>query len=190
VPLAILVWACQSAPQVILTIVPSENEDLSEAAIAASVIYGAGFTLPFRESCTNQASGHRPAANKRGIEVQCDIVTCPFVRAAFLALGFGVIEPMRLARYPRKTNLVTCFIAAGHNERYWDGGEKEFTIGAIALRAAGVLEAFTSPNGPNIRDNEQPSTRFELLCDSSDLSKVTNGFAAIGFRVQTNSKSN
>ena len=156
----------------ILTIVPRENEDLSEAAIAANVIYGAGFTLPFRESCANQALGHRPAANKPGIEVQCDIMTGAFVRAAFLALGFSVIEPVRLARNPRKTNLVKCFIAAGHNERYWDGGEQAFKIGAIALRAAGLLEAFADRNEPNSTDNEQPSKRFELLCDSSDLSKV------------------
>jgi hypothetical protein len=72
----------------ILTVIRGKELDLQLAGIAATAICGAGLTqafpggFPSRDSVTDRGS----------LEVMCDTVNAPRVRAGFVRAGFDTIE--------------------------------------------------------------------------------------------------
>lgn len=169
----------------ILNVIHDEESDLSIAGIAATAIYGAGLTqgfpsedpanpetlVPYRE--TGVAGG--------GIQVQCTVDNGPFVRAAFVAVGFQTIEPVEPLHPKPPSNVRPHTVTpAAPDNQYPSGAEATGRISATALCGACV----TQPNANDDPYDGDPASSMQVSCCDTDIQNAAKGFGAVGFKFQ------
>jgi hypothetical protein len=121
----------------ILTIIRDKEQDLQLAGIAATAICGAGLTQPFPGGLPSRGA----VADRGSLEVMCDTVNAPRVRAGFVRAGFDTIDRVADPEIPPKTNIVA--LAAGpEDQKYLQLADPAFD----ALCGTGLTVAYADGN--------------------------------------------
>lgn len=154
--------------QIILTVIPDKESDLTFAGIAAAALCGGGITLPFPGGLPS-----RPNPDDQGaLDVTCEEANGPFARAGFIQAGFATVEGLPMPTIPPKSNSVT--IQTGpENQQYLQFGDSA----ADALLGAGLTIAF--PDGSSYQGNLSSDATMSVMCASADTAKVQSAFAAV-----------
>jgi hypothetical protein len=158
----------------ILTIIPSKEQDLQLAGIAATAICGAGLTQPFPGGLPSRGD----VADGGSLEVMCDLANAPRVRAGFVGAGFDTIERVADPEIPPKTNIVT--IAVGpENQEYLQMADPA----ADVLCGAGLTVAYA--DGRSYSGDLSNDATVNVQCDQSDAAVVQQAFAAVWRMLQS-----
>jgi hypothetical protein len=154
--------------QIILTVIPDKESDLTFAGIAAAALCGSGITSPFPGGLPS-----RPTPGDRGsIEITCEEANGRFARAGFIQAGFDTLEKLAMPVIPPKSNPVTIQVGP-ENQQYLQFGDSA----ADALLGAGLTIAF--PDGSSYQGNLSSDTTMGVMCASVDTAKVQSAFAAV-----------
>jgi hypothetical protein len=169
----------------ILTVVPDQVPDLTIAGTTATALFGGGLTLgfpshdpdnkkkldPFRE--TGAAGG--------GIQVQCVVSNGPFVKAAFVAVKFRVLESAGQLHPVQPTDVRSHTVTpALPDANYPLGAEATGRVTATALCAACLTQGIPPDNDPFTGD---PAQSMQIACDESQKAAVIAAFWLVGFGV-------
>jgi hypothetical protein len=153
--------------QIILTVIPDKESDLTFAGIAAAALCGGGITSPFPDGLPS-----RPTPGDRGsIEVTCEQANGPLARAGFIQAGFDTIEKLPMPTIPPKTNPVTIKVGP-EDQKYLQFGDSA----ADALLGAGLTIAF--PDGSSYQGDLAHDSTMSVMCASADTATVQRAFAA------------
>jgi hypothetical protein len=152
----------------ILTIIRDREQDLQLAGIAATALCGAGFTRAFPGGLPS-----RPAvADKGSLQVMCETVNAPRVRAGFLRAGFDTIERVADPEIPPKTKIVTVVVGP-EEQKFLQMADPA----ADALCGAGLTVAY--PDGKSFSGDLFSDATANVQCDQADVAVVQQGFAAV-----------
>jgi len=158
----------------LLTIIPSREQDLELAGIAATAIYGAGLIQSFPGGIPSRGN----VADRGSLEVECDPANAPRVKAGFVAAGFDTIEGVALPEIPPKTNIVT--IAVGpENQMYLQMADPA----ADALCGAGLTVAYS--DGRSYSGDMSSDATVNVQCDKTDAALVQQAFGAVWQMLQS-----
>jgi hypothetical protein len=152
----------------ILTVIRGKEQDLQLAGIAATAVYGAGLIQPFPGGFPSRGA----VADGGSLEVMCDAVNAPRVRAGFVRAGFDTIEKVADPQLPAKTKIVT--LAVGPEE------QKFLQIAdpaADALCGAGLTVAYA--DGKSYSGDLFSDVTVKVQCDQTDAAIVQRAFAAV-----------
>jgi len=167
----------------ILTVIHDEETDLTIAVLVATSLFAAGLTqgFPDSEDPTKLVAYRETGADGGGIQVQSSVANGPFVKAAFVAVKFQILEGVgRLVPVPKnniKSHVVT---PAQPDDKYPLGAEATGRAAATALCGAGLTQPIPPGNDPFTGD---PGVSMQIACDESDKVSVIKGFGAVGFGV-------
>jgi hypothetical protein len=169
----------------ILTVVHDQATDLTIAATAAGALFGAGLTQGFPSHDPNNPKKLDPyretGAAGGGIQVQCTVSNGPFVRAAFVAVKFQVLESVGHLHRPQPTDVRPHTVTpALPDEKYPLGREATGRVAATALCAACVTQGIPPGNDPFTGD---PAVSMRVDCDESQKATVITAFGAVHFGV-------
>jgi hypothetical protein len=154
--------------QLILTVIPDKESDLTFAGIAAAALCGGGITSPFPDGLPSRPN----PADRGSIEVTCEEANAPFARAGFIQAGFDTIEKLVMPTIPPKSNPVT-LKTGPENQQFLQFGDSA----ADALLGAGLTIAF--PDGSSYQGDLTNGTTMSVMCASADTAKVQSAFAAV-----------
>ena len=151
----------------ILTVIPDKEQDLQLAGIAATAVCGAGLTQPYPGGLPSRVA----VADKGSLEVMCDPVNAPRVRAGFIRAGFDTIEKVADPQLPAKTKIVT--LAVGPEEQKF---LQMADPAADALCGAGLTVAYA--DGKSYSGDLFSDVTVKVQCDQADAAIVQKAFAA------------
>ena len=152
----------------ILTVIPDKEQDLQLAGIAATAVCGAGLTQPYPGGLPSRVA----VADKGSLEVMCDPVNAPRVRAGFIRAGFDTIEKVADPQLPAKTKIVT--LAVGPEEQKF---LQMADPAADALCGAGLTVAYA--DGKSYSGDLFSDVTVKVQCDQADAAIVQKAFAAV-----------
>jgi len=153
---------------VILTVIRDKQQDLQLAGIAAAALCGAGLTQAFPGGLPSRDS----VADAGSLEVTCDTLNAPRVRAGFVGAGFDTIERVTDPEIPPKTNIVT--LAAGpKDQKFLQMADPAFD----ALCGAGLTVAYA--DGSSYSGNLFSDATASVQCDRTDVALVQQALAAV-----------
>jgi hypothetical protein len=152
----------------ILTVIRGKEQDLQLAGIAATAVCGAGLTQPFPGGFPSRGA----VADGGSLEVMCEAVNAPRVRAGFVRAGFDTIEKVADPRLPAKTKIVT--LAVGPEEQKF---LQMADPAADALCGAGLTVAYA--DGKSYSGDLFADPTVKVQCDQTDAAIVQKAFAAV-----------
>jgi len=152
----------------ILTIIRGKELDLQLAGIAATALCGAGLTQPFPGGIPSRIA----LADRGSMEVQCDVVNAPRVRAAFVRAGFDTIERVADPVIPPKTNVVTLSVGP-EDQKYLQMADPA----TDALCGAGLTMPYD--DGKSYSGDLFADATVKVQCDQTDAAFVQQGFGAV-----------
>ncbi len=152
----------------ILTVIRDREQDLQLAGIAATAVCGAGFTQAFPGGLPS-----RPAVADGGsLQVMCDAVNAPRVRAGFIRAGFDTIERVADPEIPAKIKIV--MVAVGpEDQKFLQMADPA----ADALCGAGLTVAYS--DGKSYSGDLISDATANVQCDQADVAVVQQAFAAV-----------
>jgi hypothetical protein len=154
--------------QIILTVIPDKESDLTFAGIAAAALCGGGITSPFPGGFPS-----RPCAADAGaIEVTCEEANGPLARAGFIQAGFDTIEKLAMPTIPPQSNPQPLQIRPT-KQVYLQFGDSA----ADALLGAGLTVAF--PDGSSYQGDLNSGTSMSVMCAVAQQPAVQSAFAAV-----------
>lgn len=154
--------------QIILTVIPDRESDLTFAGIAAAALCGGGITSPFPGGLPSRPN---PADNG-SIEVTCEEANGPFARAGFIQAGFTTIEVLPMPTIPAQNNPQPLQITPT-KQVYLQFGDSA----ADALLGAGLTAAF--PDGSSYQGDLNSGTSMTVMCTAAQQPAVQSAFAAV-----------
>jgi len=170
----------------ILTVIHDQETDIRIAGLVAVSLFAAGLTQgfpdpQFPDDPTKLVAYRETGAAGGGIQVQSSVDNGPFVKAAFVAVKFQILEGVgRLVR-PPKTNVKSHTVTpAAPDDKYPLGAEATGRAAATALCGACLTQPIPPDNDPFTGD---PGVSMQIACDESDKARVIAGFGAVGFGV-------
>ena len=152
----------------ILTVIRGKEQDLQLAGIAASAVCGAGLTQPFPGGFSSRDA----VANGGSLEVMCDVVNAPRVRAGFVRAGFDTIEKVADPQLPAKTKIVTLNVGP-EEQKFLQMADPA----ADALCGAGLTVEYA--DGKSYSGDLFSDATVKLQCDQADVPIVQQAFAAV-----------
>jgi len=152
----------------ILTVIRDKEQDLQLAGIAATAICGAGLTQPFPGGLPSRDA----VADGGSLEVMCDQVNAPRVRAGFIRAGFNTIERVADPDIPPKTNVVTLAVGP-EDQKFLQMADPAFD----ALCGAGLTVAYA--DGNSYSGDLFFDTKANVQCDQADVAVVQQACAAV-----------
>ncbi len=169
----------------ILTVVHDQESDLTIAGTTAIALFGAGLTQGFPSNDPANPKKLDPyretGAAGAGIQVQCIVSNGPFVRAAFVAVKFQVLEGVGQLHPPQPTDVRSHTVTpALPDDKYPLGADATGRVTATALCAACLTQGIPPDNDPFTGD---PAQSMQVNCDESQKAAVIAGFGAVGFSV-------
>jgi hypothetical protein len=154
--------------QIILTVIPDKESDLTFAGIAAAALCGGGITSPFPGGLPSRPS----VADAGSIEVTVEEANAPLARAGFIQAGFDTIEKLAMPTIPAQSNPQPLQITPTQ-QVYLQFGDSA----ADALLGAGLTVAF--PDGSSYQGDLNSGTSMTVLCSTTTAPAVQSGFAAV-----------
>jgi hypothetical protein len=172
----------------ILTVVHDQETNLAIAVTTAVALFGAGLTQGFPSHDPNDPKKldkyRETGAAGGGIQVQCTVSNGPFVRAAFVAVKFQVLESVGQLVRPQPTDVRPHTVTpAQPDEKYPLGAETTGRVAATALCGACVTQGIPPGNDPFDGD---PAVSMRVDCAESQKATVIAAFGAVGFGVDLN----
>jgi hypothetical protein len=152
----------------ILTVIRAREQDLQLAGIAATAVCGAGLTQPFPGGLPSRTA----VADEGSLQVMCDEVNAPRVRAAFVRAGFDTIERVADLQIPTKTSIVTLAVGP-EDQNYLQMADPA----ADALCGAGLTVEY--PDGRSYSGDLFSDATVSVQCDQIDATKVQQAFSAV-----------
>jgi hypothetical protein len=154
--------------QIILTVIPDKESDLTFAGIAAAALCGAGITSPFPGGLPSRPN----PADAGSIEITCEEANGPFARAGFIQAGFDTIEKLAMPTIPPQDNPLPLQIIPTQ-QVYLQFGDSA----ADALLGAGLTVAF--PDGSSYQGDLNNGTSMNVMCAAANQPTVQSAFAAV-----------
>jgi hypothetical protein len=154
--------------EMILTVIRDKEQDLQLAGIAATAVCGAGLTQLFPGGFPSRDA----VADGGSLEVMCDVVNAPRVRAGFVRAGFDTIEKVAGPQLPAKNKIVT--LAVGPEEQKF---LQMADPAADALCGAGLTVAYA--DGKSYSGDLFSDVTVKVQCDQADAALVQKAFAAV-----------
>jgi hypothetical protein len=167
----------------ILTVIPDEETDLGIAGVVATSLFAAGLTqgFPDPEDPKTLDAYRETGADGGGIQVQSSVANGPFVKAAFVAVKFQILEGVGPLVPSPKTNVNSHTVTpAAPNDQYPEGAEATGRAAATGLCGACLTQPIPPDDDPFTGD---PGVSMQIACDDSDKANVIAGFGAVGFGV-------
>ena len=152
----------------ILTVIRGKEQDLELAGIAATAVCGAGLTQPFPGGFPSRGA----VADGGSLEVMCDVVDAPRVRAGFVRAGFDTIERVADPQLPAKTKVVTLNVGP-EQQKFLQMADPA----ADALCGAGLTVAYA--DGKSYSGDLFSDATVQVQCDQSDAAIVQKAFTAV-----------
>src|SRR5258708_36701006 len=152
----------------ILTVIRAKEQDLQLVGIAATAVCGAGMTQLFPGGFPSRNA----VADGGSLEVMCDVVNAPRVRAGFVRAGFDTIEKFADPQVPAKTKIVT--LAVGPEEQKF---LQMADPAADALCGAALTVAYA--DGKSYSGDLFSDATVKVQCDQADVAVVQNPFAPV-----------
>ena len=152
----------------ILTVIRDKEPDIALAAIAATALCGAGLTQLFPGKLPSRPNG----ADRGALEVQCDPINAPRVRAGFVRAGFNTIDRVADPNFPPKANVVE--ISIGPDK---PGYLQMADPACDALCGAGLTVAYD--DGRSYSGDLFNDPTVKVQCDRTDAATVQQGFGAV-----------
>jgi hypothetical protein len=168
----------------ILTVIPDQQTDLTIAGVVATSLFAAGLNQGFPDppkNPTKRVPYRETGTDGGGIQVQSSTADGPFVKAAFVAVKFQILEGVGRLDRPEKTNVNSHTVTpALSDDKYPLGAEATGRAAATGLCAACLTQPIPPDDDPFKGD---PGVSMRIDCDESDKANVTAGFGAVGFVV-------
>jgi len=170
----------------ILSVIHDQETDLTVAVTVAIVLFKAGLTQGFPDpqypnDLTKLTPYRETGAAGGGIQVQSSVANGPFVKAAFVAVKFQILQSVGPLVPPPKTNVKSHTVTpALSDDKYPLGAEATGRAAATGLCGACLTQPIPPEDDPFTGD---PGASMQILCDDSDVANVTAGFGSVGFRV-------
>ncbi|HXN14571.1 MAG TPA: hypothetical protein VN865_15760 [Candidatus Acidoferrales bacterium] len=167
----------------ILTVIHDEETDIAIAVVVATALFAAGLTqgFPDSEDSTKLVAYRETGAAGGGIQVQSSVANGPFVKAAFVAVKFQILEGVGALVPCPKTNVKSHTVTpALPDNQYPEGTEATGRAAATGLCGACLTQPIPPDDDPFKGD---PGVSMQILCDDSDKASVIKGFGAVGFGV-------
>jgi hypothetical protein len=152
----------------ILTVIPDKEQDLQLAGIAATAVCGAGLTQPYPGGLPSRVA----VADKGSLEVMCDPVNAPRVRAAFIRAGFDTIEKVADPQFPARTKIVTLAVGP-EDQKFLQMADPA----ADALCGAGLTVEYA--DGKSYSGDLFSDSTVKVQCDQADAAVVQKAFATV-----------
>ena len=159
----------------ILTVIRDKEEDLQLGGIAATALCGAGLTQVFPGGFPSRSA----VADGGSLEVMCDEVNAPRVRAGFVRAGFDTIERVAEPKIAPKTNIVTLTVGP-ENPKFLQMADPA----ADALCGAGLTVAY--PNGKSYSGDLFSDPTAQVQCDQDDAAIVQQALGAVWKLLESN----
>ncbi len=169
----------------ILTVVHDQESNLALAATAAIALFGAGLTQGFPSHDPKNPKKRDPyretGAAGGGIQVQCVVRNGPFVKAAFVAVKFQVIESVGALHPLQPTDVRSHTVMPSlSDDKYPLGSQTTGRVTATALCAACLTQSIPPNDDPYTGD---PAQSMRVDCDESQKTAVIAAFGSVGFSV-------
>jgi hypothetical protein len=167
----------------ILTVIRDQETDLGIAGVVATALFGAGLTqgFPDPKDKTKLVAFRETGADGGGIQVQSSVANGPFVKAAFVAVKFQILEGVGPLVPCPKTNVTYYTVTPlAPDDQYPEGAEATGRATATGLCGACLTQPIPPDDDPFKGD---PGVSMQILCDDSDKASVIRGFVAVAFRV-------
>jgi hypothetical protein len=167
----------------ILTVIHDQETDIRIAVLVASSLFAAGLTqgFPDSEDATKLVAYRETGTDGGGIQVQSSVANGPFVKAAFVAVKFQILEGVGPLVPCPKTNINSHTVTpAATDDKYPLGADATGRAAATALCGACLTQPIPPYDDPFTGD---PGVSMQIACDDSDKASVIKGFGAVAFRV-------
>ena len=170
----------------ILTVVHDEETDLTIAGIVAVLLMATGLTQgfpdpQFPDDKKKLVAYRETGAAGGGIQVQSSTANGPYAKAAFVAVGFQILEGVGPLVRPPTTNVKSHTVTpAAPDDKYPLGAADTGRAAAKALCGACLTQPIPPDDDPFVGD---PGVSMQIECDESDKRSVMAGFGAVGFGV-------
>jgi hypothetical protein len=171
----------------ILTVIHDQETDLTIAVLVAVSLLAAGLTQGFPDPQYPDDPKKRVAYRETGtagggIQVQSSVANGPFVKAAFVAVKFQILQGVGRLVPPPKTNVSSHTVTPVlSDDKYPLGAEATGRAAAKALCGACLTQPIPPDDDPFTGD---PGVSMQIACDESDKANVIAGFGAVAFLVR------
>ena len=170
----------------ILTVIHDQETDLTIAVLVATVLFKAGLTQgfpdpQFPDDKTKLVAYRETGAAGGGIQIQSSVANGPFVKAAFVAVKFQILQGVGPLVPPPTTNVKSHTVTpAAPDDKYPLGADATGRAAAKALCGACLTQPIPPDDDPFTGD---PGVSMQIECDESVKASVIAGFGAVGFGV-------